>query len=139
MLGLGGRGRVDAAHEEDQTPYRLALGSLGAPEAVERLAVGTVGVGEFDDRGRTCRADRQCLGRVDGFKTARGTLFLRQRGQVDAVAVVDRSEQEMLTLRRIVDDAASGACLIQLARDGSHGKILELKIRKGLMELRLGF
>ena len=138
MLGFRRGIRMDRADEVDQPLNRLALGGLRRPKAIERLAIGVVGIGEFDHLGRTGRTDHKRIGWVDRAEPLSRARILGHCGDVDAVLVVDGCEQQMTTLRRKIDDAPTGRRLIDGSLDGRRSEVLKAEVGEGLAQLTLG-
>src|SRR3546814_12083093 len=63
---LGSSLRMNAAHEIDEPLDRLPLRLLCQPEALQRLAIGAIGIGKFDDLRCPHRPNNQCIRRIDG-------------------------------------------------------------------------
>ena len=138
MLGLGRGFRMDAADEIDEALYDLALGGFRNPEPLERLAIGAIGIGELDHLRRAGRPDHQRIGRIDGAKTLSRARILGHRGDVEAVLVIDRREQQVTALRREIDDAPARYGLIDRPFDGRRCEVLEGQVGEGLAQLTLG-
>src|SRR3546814_13170064 len=63
VFGLGSSLRMNAAHEIDEPLDRLPLRLLCQPEALQRLAIGAIGIGKFDDlrRSEERRVGKACV------------------------------------------------------------------------------
>src|SRR3546814_2581876 len=134
---LGSSLRMNAAHEIDEPLDRLPLRLLCQPEALQRLAIGAIGIGKFDDLRCPHRPNNQCIRRIDGAEALPCTRILGKGRQIDAILVVDRGEQKMLAFGREIDDSSPRTGLIYSPSDWRRTNDLKRRIGEGLAQLTL--